>query len=424
MKVLLISHNREEITMRSWPMGLASVAAATLEAGHDVRLLDLMPVDDPRGHVQEVVREFQPDLIGMSVRNIDDQNMEDPKFLLDQAKEAVEACRVGSDAPIVLGGPGYSMFPAAALEFLGADMGVQGEGEWAFPFLLDRIDRGGDLSEVPGLYLPESGLQEDRTFVKDLDRFPLPDVNLLSRSEHEDTEFWLPVQTRRGCAMHCSYCSTPTIEGRFYRRRSPEVVAQWLAECADSGFRRFFFVDNTFNLPPYYAKALCSKIAVAGPDMTWRCILYPKGIDEELVKLLTAAGCREVSLGFESGDDRILRGLNKRFDTRDIRRASQLLADHGIHTMGFLMLGGPGETEESAEESFAFVDSLNLAAVKITMGIRIYPDTELAKTAVDEGLIAPHDDLLLPRFYISRGLEDRLPAIIGRWMSDRPNWLR
>jgi len=409
--------------MRTWPLGLACVAVATQQAGHEVEMLDLVGAKDPESYIRETVRSFQPELIGISVRNIDDQKMEKTVFLLEQAKEVVEICKSASDAPIVLGGAGYSMFPESVLTYLGVDMGIQGEGEMAFPVLLERIERGADLSGTSGLYLRGRGAQGDRVFVKRLDQFPLPTPDFLWPSLQADQEFWLPVQTRRGCPMNCSYCSTASIEGCQIRKRSPGVIAHWLRQWAELGFSRFYFVDNTFNLPPSYAKELCSLLATISPGISWRCILYPARLDEALISAMAKAGCAEVSVGFESGSELILSGMNKRFNPQDVTQACKLLSKHGIRRMGFLMLGGPGETKETVLESLEFADSLNLDAMKVSVGIRIYPHTALADQAVREGMISADDDLLFPRFYITKGLRDWLYEIVEDWMSKRPNWM-
>jgi radical SAM superfamily enzyme YgiQ (UPF0313 family) len=424
MRILFISPNREEINMRTWPLGLACVAEATRASGHEVRLVDFMAEQNPDSAVKQVIDEFHPDLIGISVRNIDDQSMQDTRFLLDQVKTVVADCQAYTDARIVLGGAGYSMFPSSSLEYLGADMGIQGEGETVFADLIQRIERNSDLSETPGLYLPGKGLQGNRIFAKDLDRLPLPNVDLLDASEQGHEDFWLPVQTRRGCAKRCSYCSTPMIEGRLYRSRSPEIVVQWLETWVDAGIHRMFFVDNTFNLPTSYTKALCSRIIDAKLALNWRCIVYPENIDEELVMLMARAGCTGVSLGFESGNQQILHSMNKRFKLEDVRSADRLLVDHGIQRMGFLLLGGPGETRESVEESLQFADSLSLDALRMTMGIRIYPNTDLARTAVEEGVIEPDDDLLFPKFYMTHAIEEWILETVEQWMGTRPNWIR
>lgn len=424
MRVLLISPNREEINMRTWPLGLACVAAATLKTGHEVRVLDLIAVPDPRAALEEAFRSFRPQVVGMSVRNIDDQRMDATLFMLDEIRDAVSICKELSDAPVILGGAGYSMYPEAALSYLGADMGIQGEGEHAFVRLLERLERGEDVSEVPGVFVAGTTARLDRSFMRDLDDFPLPGPEILIPSGRLDPDFMLPVQTRRGCPMRCSYCSTATIEGHLLRKRSPAAVVEWLSRWVNEGFRRFYFVDNTFNLPRSYAKQLCTRIAEACLDIEWRCILYPRGMDEELAQKMAGAGCKEVSLGFESGADEILQLMNKKFTSADVRRHSRLLADYGIRRMGFLLLGGPGETKETALASLEFADSLNLDMVKITVGIRIYPYTSLAETAVAQGVVSADDDLLRPKFYISPGLEDWLQQTVNEWMARRPNWVR
>ena len=424
MKVLLISANTEQINMPTLPLGLACVAAATRKAGHEVAYLDLMAQENVQEVIKQAMEESNPDVVGISVRNIDDQVMENTGFLLEQVKDVVGSCRIFSDAPIVLGGAGYSMYPESALEYLGADMGIQGEGEVAFPVLLDKIRRNHDLTETPGLYLPGRGLQAKRVYAKNLDGFPFPEDHLWSSSSITgDAEFLLPFQTRRGCPMNCSYCSTSTIEGEIFRKRTPALVVEEIARQAENGFNRFFFVDNTFNLPTSYATELCEELAAAELDITWRCILYPWKVDEKLVRLMVKAGCREVSLGFESGCEPILQSMNKQYNSQEVRRITQILGDHGIHRMGFLLLGGPGETKESAEESLQFADSLDLEVVKVTTGIRIYPHTALEKIALAEGVISEDDDLLQPRFYLAEGLEDWLPETVHSWLAKRPNWV-
>lgn len=423
MKVLLVSANTEKINMPTLPMGLGFVAAAARKAGHQVRFLDLMATDADRPAFENELTAFGPDVIGISIRNVDDQVSGNPRFLFDRAGEVVETCKRLSAAPVVLGGAGYSLFPEAALDYLKADMGIQGEGEAAFCMLLERIDDGAPLDDVPGLYLPGRGLQGARNYLRHLDDWPFPDPDLFDVALFQDPSYFLPFQTRRGCPLDCSYCSTAAIEGALIRKRSPESVVTELNRWRRAGFSRIFFVDNTFNLPPAYAKELCNRIAAAELRLTWRCILYPGHVDRELVGAMARAGCVDVSLGFESGNQQVLDGMGKHFDVEDIRRTARMLGDAGIRRMGFLLLGGPDETRASVKESLEFVDSLKLDTVKLTVGIRIYPYTRLAGIAEREGRIGPEDDLLQPRFYITEGLEDWLRQTVARWMEGRPNWI-
>ena len=101
-----------------------------------------------------------------------------------------------------------------------------------------------------------------------------------------------------------------------------------------------------------------------------------------LVKKMARAGCKEISLRCESGSGRILRSMNKKFQTQDVPQVSDILKDYGICRMGFLLLGGPDESGETLKESLNFIDLLGLESVKITMGSRIYPHTGLVRTVI------------------------------------------
>ena len=413
MNVLFVSPNAERLFMPTLPLGLALVAAVTRRAGHQIRFLDLLAAADPLNEVRQAIAEFQPEVIALSVRNVDDQTMLGTKFLLEPVREVVDACRAANPAKIVVGGAGYSIFPEAALEYLGADYGVCGEGEVVFPVLLERLQRGLDAAGLPGVFVRGGPTPAARVFAEDLDLLPLPEADLWASADPQDPELWIPVQTRRGCPLACSYCSTPELEGTDVRMRSPARVVEHVAKVVNAGFRKVYFVDNTFNLPPAYALDLCRRLAELRLDLSWRCILYPHKVSEELVAAMAEAGCVEVSLGFESGCPQVLRAMNKRFGPAEVREISERLAAHGIRRMGFLLLGGPGETRESVDESLAFARSLNLEMLKVSVGIRLYPHTPLAQQAVEEGVVSPEDDLLVPRFYIQPGLEDYVRQVQG-----------
>jgi len=425
MRVLLISANTEQINMPVLPLGLACVAAAADGQGHTVKMLNLMMQTNTQKTLCEAIDEFNPEIIGISVRNIDDQNMENPRFLLKAVKDVVTDCRKYSEATIVLGGAGYSIFPQATLDFLDADIGVQGEGENSFLTLLNRLHDKKNLSEISGLYLPGQKSQKKPEYIKSLTDIPLPlpDVHLSTPPILKDQEIWIPFQSRRGCPLDCSYCSTATIEGRIIRKHDPEKAVDAISRYVKVGLDHFFFVDNTFNLPSAYAKTLCELLISSKIKITWRCILYPWKVDDELVEKMARAGCREVSLGFESGSERILAKMNKKYLPADVRQISERLKKFGIGRMGFLLFGGPGETKETANKSLEFADSLGLEAMKITIGIRIYPNTSLQQTAIKEGLITADDNLLIPKFYIAKGLEGWLRETVKAWMETRPHWV-
>ncbi len=424
MRVVFISANTEQINMPVLPIGMARVAAATEKNGHEIKVINLMRPEHVHLFLDEVLLGFKPDVIGISVRNIDDQNSESPHFLLPPVKQVIQECRRLSPAPLVLGGPGYSMFPEAVLEYLQADFGVCGEGEHAFLHLLDVIHQGLSPSDIPGLVRPGEREKPKPKRIRNLEDYPLPrpEKHLDVPGDVPREEIWVPFQTRRGCPLYCSYCSTPFIEGDFIRRQSVYTALENLRSYAAAGYKRFFFVDNTFNLPPSYAESLCEAIIRAELDISWQCIIYPTRIHPRLAEKMSRAGCTGAALGFESGSPGVLRVMNKKFSPRDVQQVARVLGAHGISRMGFLLLGGPGETRDTVQESIEFAASLELESMKITTGIRIYPHTALAEQAVARGVLGPNQDLLHPVFYLEPALDGWLQDKTARVVEERDNW--
>jgi radical SAM superfamily enzyme YgiQ (UPF0313 family) len=425
MNVLLISANTETINMPVLPLGLACVAAATRRAGHRVRQINLLGQGPGFKAIEAAVADFSPEVIGISVRNIDDQHMAGPRFLLEPVRDLVAGLRQISHAPVVLGGAGYSIFPEAALAYLGADYGIHGEGEVLFPALLDHLSRGLNPAGLAGICIPGQVMRKKIGSERPLspDALPFPQDLVLPAGVSDRNNLWLPFQTRRGCPMACSYCSTSSIEGRRLRRQDPRAAVAALSRFVDEGFRQFFFVDNTFNLPPSHAAALCREILGRGLNIRFRCILYPWKVENDLVQAMAAAGCVEVSLGAESGSPAVLSRLHKRFSPPQVRDVSQRLGRAGIRQTGFLLLGGPGETRETVLESLCFIDSLGLDTVKVTVGIRIYPQTALSDIARRENVVSKEDSLLFPKFYLAPDLDGWLQETVASWMAARPHWV-
>lgn len=175
MKVLLISANRTEINMRTMPLGLALVAQSLSDRHHDVKMIDCVGIDNIESYIGDAIETFGPDIIGISIRNIDNQTMVGTRFLYQDDREIIALARRLSDKPIILGGAGYSMFPDAILSDSDADMGIEGEGEAALLMLLENLENGASLEGIPGLHIKGRPTGVPRQFIRDPGDFSFPD---------------------------------------------------------------------------------------------------------------------------------------------------------------------------------------------------------------------------------------------------------
>ncbi|MBI9074901.1 MAG: radical SAM protein [Desulfatibacillum sp.] len=425
MKVLLIYTVTENVYIPVLPLGLGCIAAAVESRGHQFSLFNATDDPQPLEDLKEQITAFNPDVIGLCARNVDNQDRTNPLFLLEPVPSIVKACKTASQAPVVLGGAGFTMFPDQILAFSGADMGIAGQGEESFCILLDRLEQNQPLENIPGLVLPNKPFSGALATVKNLDAWPLPspEKHIIVPAHWDLKTIMAPIQSRRGCALDCSYCSTKNIEGRILHKRSPELVARNVREFMDKGFTQFFFADNTFNLPPSYAHALCQALMDYAPGAKWQAIVYPNILDDSLAKAMAKAGCTGVSLGFEHGDRDMLRAYNKKFGLEKVREVSDRLKNHGIGRGGFLLLGGPGETKESVKQAFDFMKTLNLETVKITSGVRIYPKTLVYEQAAAKGVITRDQNIMYPTFYVEPGLQEWLDIAVTDFKQAHPDWL-
>jgi len=431
MRTLIISENRCRSNLVPFPLGPACVAAAARAAGHEVRGLDLMFSDDPVREVREAVEDFRPDCVGMAVRNIDDQDMGIREFFPEQARPVVEAVRSATRAPLVLGGAGFSIFPLECLDYFDLELGLVGEGEAAFPRLLEALETGEDPAGLPGVAVRRGGLRRVNPPgpPPDLFRLPLPDHAGFGVGNYD----WVPgktppfvanLQGRRGCHMRCIYCPNPVIEGRVVRLRDPRSVADELELLEkEHGIATAFFTDALFIYPPGYTGELLQAIASRRLALRWGCSVNPAHHAPGVFGRMGEAGCFHVSLGNESGSEQMLRLLRKDFGREQAARCVREAKAAGMKVQCFLLLGGPGETRATVEESVDFLDGLEPDAVGVTVGIRIYPGCELHRIALREGVVKPGQNLLRPAFYLSPAVAPWLHDRMREVCDARPGWM-
>ena len=425
MRILFVSVNRESVPYPVAPLGVAYVAGAARSAGHEVRLLDLCFSESVEADVAVAVRQFAPQLIGISIRNVDNLTYPAPVSYLDEILAAVTSLKRHADAPIVAGGPGFSIFPERLLAALDLEYGVIGEGEETFCALARCLQ---DRREVPGLpNLIRRGEDAGRV-TRRLGHFAengLPARDLLDNARYLALGGMANLQTKRGCPFACTYCTYPQIDGPSLRLRPPAKVADELAGMVEEAhIDEAFFVDDIFNQPHDHALGICEAIIARQIRVGWTCFATPTGMTPQLARAMKGAGCRGVEFGADAASPSILRALGKPFPQEDLRAAARACREAGLPAAYYLIFGGPGETAHTVAETCDLIDDLRPQAVLAFVGIRIYPNTPLHGIAVSERVVAGGDDLLLPRFYISPRIEeDALIAAVGSHAKARRNWV-
>ena len=425
MKIQLICINRERWPEPAPPVGLAWVAAALRRVGHEVRLLDLMYVEDTDAAIQEAIEDLHPDLVALSLRNVDTTWMHAPNWAIPEARRLTDVVRSLVDCPIVLGGAGPSLLVRETLRALELDIAVVGEGELVAPRLVEALGRGESLEGLPGVvHLGQPTVVTPPVHADIWDHFP-PAHDLIDYRPYVADGGGCGVQTKRGCAFNCIYCNYPVLEGRTYRRRDPEQIADEIeGVIRDQGIVDFGFTNSVFTFPKAHAIAVSEAVARRDMGARWTAYVNPSDVDAELVDVMARSGCHAVELGADVADEKMLQRTQKGFGLGALERSVNLFHDRGVSVGIYVLFGGPGETRESAESSLEFLRRFPHAeAVIFSFGMRIYPGTELEQMALAEGKIAAGESLLEPRFYFSEHLTDQDVVELAEEIRRNDRWL-
>lgn len=441
-KVLLVNSNTEASPYPVSPLGLCMVATATEKAGYLVKLFDgLWDVNNhekPGNHnsLINVLHDFQPDVIGVSIRNIDDMVMEDSTYYIDEVERlCIAPIKKYQKAITVLGGAGYSLFPNELLKRWQFDFGIVGPGEETFVLLINAIENGSSMNGIPGVLQQNHNKQISGntalSFPEKQSKLTVPYPRIDTHLNYDPyfSRSAYPIQTKRGCALKCIYCSYPVLEGKSYQLRTAKDVVDEI----ESVIERmpdvvFEFVDSTFNHPPQHAENICREIINRGLSLRLRTMgVNPSGVTPNLITLMRKAGFSQIDCTPDSASDKMLKSLRKGFTRKKLEKVVRILKEAEMPTMWFFVLGGPGETDETLDETFdfihRFIDERDL--VYLTEGLRIYPKTALAETAIQEGLVKKDESLLTPRFYVSDILgQEKLTARVKEFTSKHHNCLR
>lgn len=425
MKLSIISANRERVPDPILPVGPAIVAATLRAHGHEVRLLDLCQENAPDQAILSHLAAWEPELVGMSLRNLENNQLIGHKSFLEEAARFVEGVKKATTSPLLLGGPGYSLFPGELLELLEVPYGLAGEAEESLPALVDCIERGLAPDRVPGACY----LWEGRAVVKGVAKvrrfsgLPGPAYDLVDCPTYLAERAGIPVESKRGCDLTCSFCPEGA-DPEGARLKPPELTAAEIEKLVrEVGTNRLFFTDGLFHYPPDHAAAVCREIIRRRLDVRWYAGVNPLGLSRELLEAMKGAGCAGVGLGLDAATEAMLKSYRKGFTQEDIVRALDELHAAGMPFMMFMLFGGPGETDDSVWRALGFLDSVaHDDPLSISLGIRVYKGTTLEETARGEGHIAHGHNMLTPTYYLSRGLDERLMERLDEYCEGRPNW--
>jgi radical SAM superfamily enzyme YgiQ (UPF0313 family) len=232
------------------------------------------------------------------------------------------------------------------------------------------------------------------------------------------------LQTKRGCPFSCIYCTYPLLEGKEVRlRKVDEVVEEIRQLTQEQAMDYIYFVDDIFNYPPFYAEALCREMVRSQVNVRWSAFVNPGFLTENLLKWMKEAGCVGIEFGTDSGSARMLKNYKKSFTIEDVIQVSQLCTALALNHCHYLLFGGPGEDEETIEDSFRLMDELDPTAIIAMLGIRIYPGTEMEQLSLSQGVIDQNSNLIYPHFYISPKLGRKPEDIIREKALERKRWI-
>jgi radical SAM superfamily enzyme YgiQ (UPF0313 family) len=372
-KVTYEQVDRQAGTLQNPVLGLATVAAPLLADGHAVRIADLDLEPDPYRALVDVLRKFRPHYVGVTGTTPMALEMGRVAFLVK------EHC---PEAVTVAGGVHVTTFPRQMLLHAGFDVAAVGEGDFTLRDLL-RSERP---EEVPGLALKRGAeivMTPPRPLLEDLDTLPPPAWELFDIARYRTStlvERCGPtglLETSRGCPFGCVYCNK-NIAGRRFRAKSPRHVVDEMARMLALGFREIHIEDDGFSTDVDRAKQICDAIVRRGLRFPWNVIngIRVDRCDRELFVMLRRAGCYQVAFGVEAGSQAVLDEVGKGTTKEAIRRAVAWCREAGIETFGFFMLGLPGETRASMQETIDFACELELDLAKFAITIPL-PGTPL-----------------------------------------------
>lgn len=333
--------------------------------------------------VQKTIVDFHPDIVGISAMTA---------TLPTALKLAKIAKTVSKDVPVVMGGCHPTVVPMDVIKREEVDFVIQGEGEFSLVQLCDYLDKRNkkEIDSIKGLYYKKNGqiVQNGPNEFIDLSTLPLIRRDLLLYPEIYNLESYNRIMTSRGCPYKCTFCSSPAIWKRKVRYQIIEKVIEELNYLTkEYKVKRFRFWDDTFTLNKKYVIEFCKKLKKSNLRINWMCSVRANTVDKEMLQNLKETGCTSISLGIESGSDRILKLMQKGITVAMARKAVKMIKEEGFILGSFWMMGLPYEKEDDMMKTIGLMRELDdLDHINFCTFVP-EPMTELYDLCIREGFI-------------------------------------
>lgn len=368
MKVLLVKPPSMSDHIQP-PVGLAYLAGA-IQHEHSAAILDMLKTHMTDTEFCAYVQSGQFDVVGFQCYTQELQAV---------AKLAGLVKSVSKEIVTIAGGPHPTLLPKETMAYFSSvmDFLLRGEGDLTFPLFLQCLQQNlKNVENVSGLVWKQADKVIENApheFVKDLNALPLPAWELIQPQTYPPAQHGAffkkfpiaPIVTTRGCPYACKFCSAPILSGRHVRFHDPEKILNEIRLLhSQYGIREIHIIDDNFTINRSHANAVLTKIIEAKLDIS---IAFPNGIrvetvDNELLELMKRAGAYLISLGIESGSDRVLQLMNKKLKVAATEEKVNLIHKAGLDIAGFFVIGFPGETKEDIEQTIRF--SLKLPLIR------------------------------------------------------------
>jgi len=343
-------------------LGLGYLATACRNGGHEVAILDCIKEGVKDGALYDKISDLKPDVVGFQCYTFD----------LKSVKDALRKCKkISRNITTIIGGPHPSAIPKENFAYFkdSLDYIFVGEAEKGLPQLLDKLEKRSsiDFDQIPGLaWREENSIRVNpQVFIEDLDSLDMPSWDLIHPEEYPESQHGAffeqfpiaPIMVTRGCPYPCTFCAGNIVTGKRVRKHSIDFMLNQIKYLYNTHkIREFHIVDDNFTFDKDYAKEFLRRLIDMKLDISWAT---PNGVrldtlDQELLGLMKASGLYLISLGIESGSDRVLRLMKKQTTVEKNKRGIDLIRSSGIDIAGFFIMGFPGETKEDIKKTMDF----------------------------------------------------------------------